>query len=110
MFAADRPAYAFWLRPRGRVAGSRAPLPAAREAFLAIGATPLAERARRELRASGENTPRHLPRASDRLTPQELQIAQMAAAGMSNREIGQSLFLSHPTVGSHLYQLFPNLS
>ena len=43
------------------------------------------------------------------LTPQELQIAKMAAEGMSNREIGQRLFLSHRTVGSHLYRLFPKL-
>src|SRR5260370_34815404 len=74
-----------------------------------MGATPLVERASQELRASGESSPKRLPRASDRLTPQELQIAQMAAAGMSNREIGQSLFLSHRTVGFHLYRLFPNL-
>ncbi len=109
MVARGQLAYGIWLRRQRRVAESRAPLRAAREAFLAIGATPLAERARRELRASGENSPRHLPRASDRLTPQELQIAQMAAAGMSNREIGQSLFLSHRTVGFHLYRLFPKL-
>ena len=109
MVARGQLAYGIWLRRQRRVAESRAPLRAARDAFLAIGATPLAERARRELRASGENSPRRLPRASDRLTPQELQIAQMAAGGMSNREIGQSLFLSHRTVGFHLYRLFPKL-
>ena len=109
MVARGQLAYGLWLRRQRRVAESRAPLRAARDAFLAIGATPLAERARRELRASGENSPRRLPRASDRLTPQELQIAQMAADGMSNREIGQSLFLSHRTVGFHLYRLFPKL-
>jgi len=69
----------------------------------------LAERARRELRAAGQNSHSRPPRASDRLTPEELQIAQMAAAGRSNREIGQTLFLSHRTVGFHLYQLFPKL-
>jgi DNA-binding CsgD family transcriptional regulator len=109
MVARSQLAYGLWLRRQRRVAESRAPLRAARDAFLAMGATPLAERARRELRASGENSPRRLPRASDRLTPQELQIAQMAAGGMSNREIGQSLFLSHRTVGFHLYRLFPKL-
>lgn len=109
MVARGQLAYGLWLRRQRRVAESRAPLRAARDAFLAIGAAPLAERARRELRASGENSPRRLPRASDRLTPQELQIAQMAAGGMSNREIGQSLFLSHRTVGFHLYRLFPKL-
>src|SRR5258708_10395840 len=109
MVARGQVAYGIWLRRQRRVAESRAPLRAARDAFIAIGATPLAERARGELRASGENSPRRVPRASDRLTPQELQIAQMAAAGMSNREIGQSLFLSHRTVGFHLYRLFPKL-
>jgi len=43
------------------------------------------------------------------LTPQELQIAQLAAEGLSNREIGERLYLSHRTVGSHLYRLFPKL-
>ena len=109
MVARSQLAYGLWLRRQRHIAESRAPLRAARDAFLAMGATPLAERARRELRASGEHSPRRLPRASDRLTPQELQIAQMAAGGMSNREIGQSLFLSHRTVGFHLYRLFPKL-
>jgi DNA-binding CsgD family transcriptional regulator len=109
MVARSQLAYGLWLRRQRRIAESRAPLRAARDAFQAIGATPLGERARSELRASGENSPQRLPRASDRLTPQELQIAQMAAAGMSNREIGQSLFLSHRTIGFHLYRLFPKL-
>ena len=43
------------------------------------------------------------------LSPQELQIAQLAAAGLSNREIGERLYLSHRTVGTHLYNLFPKL-
>jgi ATP/maltotriose-dependent transcriptional regulator MalT len=109
MVARGQLAYGIWLRRQRRIAESRGPLRAARDAFQAIGTTPLVERASRELRASGENSPRRLPRASDRLTPQELQIAQMAAAGMSNREIGQSLFVSHRTVGFHLYRLFPKL-
>jgi DNA-binding CsgD family transcriptional regulator len=45
----------------------------------------------------------------DLLSPQELQIAGMAAQGLSNREIGQQLFLSPRTVGSHLYRIFPKL-
>jgi ATP/maltotriose-dependent transcriptional regulator MalT len=109
MVARSQLAYGLWLRRQRRVAEARAPLRSARDAFDALGAKPLAERARRELRASGENSPKRLPRASDRLTPQELQIAQMAAAGKSNRDIGQSLFLSHRTVGFHLYRLFPKL-
>jgi DNA-binding CsgD family transcriptional regulator len=109
MVARSQLAYGLRLRRQRRIAESRGPLRAARDAFQAMGAIPLVERARRELRASGENSPKRLQRASDRLTPQELQIAQMAAAGMSNREIGQSLFLSHRTIGFHLYRLFPKL-
>jgi ATP/maltotriose-dependent transcriptional regulator MalT len=109
MVARSQLAYGLWLRRQRRVAESRAPLRAARDAFQAMGANPLAERGRRELRASGEKSVRRLSRASERLTPQELQIAQMAAGGLSNREIGQSLFLSHRTVGFHLYRLFPKL-
>jgi len=109
MVARSQLAYGLWLRRQRRIAESRAPLRAARDAFQAMGAAPLVERASRELRASGESSPIRSPRAADRLTPQELQIAQMAAAGMSNREIGQSLFLSHRTIGFHLYRLFPKL-
>ena len=43
------------------------------------------------------------------LTPQQLEIAQLAAEGLTNKEIGERLFLSHRTVGTHLYQLFPKL-
>ncbi|MET7403332.1 helix-turn-helix transcriptional regulator, partial [Dactylosporangium sp. NPDC005572] len=48
-------------------------------------------------------------RSGDRLTAQELQTAMLAAAGLSNREIGQRLFLSHRTVSSHLYRIYPKL-
>lgn len=51
----------------------------------------------------------HPRRARDHLTSQELQIAELAADGLSNREIAQQLFLSHRTVGSHLYRMFPKL-
>ena len=47
--------------------------------------------------------------ARERLTAQELQIARMAADGLANREIGQQLYLSHRTVGAHLYRIFPKL-
>jgi ATP/maltotriose-dependent transcriptional regulator MalT len=98
-----------WLRRRRRPAESRAPLRAAREAFDALGAAPWSERARQELRASGETSRVRAPDLVHRLSPQELQIAEMAAAGLSNREIGEKLFLSHRTIGSHLYRAFPKL-
>jgi DNA-binding CsgD family transcriptional regulator len=102
-------AHGAWLRRQRRVADSRAPLRASRESFDALGATPWSERARQELRASGETTRRRTPDARDHLTPQELQIARMAADGLSNRDIGQRLYLSHRTIGSHLYRIFPKL-
>jgi DNA-binding CsgD family transcriptional regulator len=102
-------AYGRWLRRGRRVAESRAPLRAAREISDALGFQGLAESARQELRASGETSRRRTPDARERLTAQELQIAQLAAAGLSNREIGGRLYLSHRTVGSHLYRIFPKL-
>ncbi len=98
-----------WLRRQRRSADSRAPLREAINAFDALGATRWSERARQELRATGEKIGPRTPDARDRLTAQELQIAQLAAAGLSNREIGERLFLSHRTIGSHLYRIFPKL-
>jgi len=98
-----------WLRRQRRPADSRAPLRAARDAFDSLGATPWGERARQELRASGEISRRRTYDLIDALSPQELQIAQLAAEGMSNKEIGQQLFVSHRTVTTHLYRIFPKL-
>jgi DNA-binding CsgD family transcriptional regulator len=102
-------AYGAWLRRRRRVSESRTPLRAAREAFDGLGVIPWGERARQELRAAGEISEQRDLGARDRLTPQELQIARMAADGLSNREIGQQLYLSHRTVSTHLYRIFPKL-
>ena len=102
-------AYGVWLRRQRRVADSRAPLRAAAEAFDALGFATMSERARQELRASGETSRRRVPEAWDQLSPQELAIARMASDGMTNREIGQRLYLSHRTIGSHLYRIFPKL-
>src|SRR5206468_12460011 len=102
-------AYGAWLRRQQRMTDSRAPLREAAQTFEALGQLRSAERARRELRASGEAPRRRQPEAWAQLTPQELQIAQLAAGGLSNREIGERLYLSHRTVGSHLYRLFPKL-
>ena len=101
--------YGRWLRRQRRAAESRAPLRAARDGFDALGFAKLAEIARQELRASGETSRRRVPEAWDQLTPQELQIARMASEGLSNREIGQQLFISHRTVGYHLHRIFPKL-
>jgi DNA-binding NarL/FixJ family response regulator len=102
-------AYGAWLRRQHRMTDSRAPLREAAQSFDALGLLLFAERARRELRASGEVPRRRVPEAWAQLTPQELQIAELAAEGLSNREIGERLYLSHRTVGSHLYRLFPKL-
>jgi DNA-binding CsgD family transcriptional regulator len=102
-------AYGMWLRRRQQAGDSRAPLRAARDTFDALGADAWAERARGELRAAGERSGQPAPRALDLLAPQELQIARLAAEGLSNREIGQQLYLSHRTVRNHLYRIFPKL-
>jgi DNA-binding CsgD family transcriptional regulator len=102
-------AYGQWLRRHRRVAESRAVLRAARDTFDALGCAPWADQARNELRASGERSRRRVPEAREQLTAQELQIALLAAEGLSNREIGQQLFLSHRTISTHLYRVFPKL-
>lgn len=98
-----------WLRRQRRVTESRGPLRAARENFDAIHFSTLAGQARQELRASGEGSGTSVPQARDQLSPQDLRIAEMAASGLTNREIGQKLYLSHRTVASHLYRMFPKL-
>jgi len=101
--------YGSWLRRERRVAESRVPLKSARDGFAALGFNPWAERAAQELRASGETSRSRRVGTWDQLSPQELQIAQMAAEGLTNREIGQKLYLSHRTVSSHLHRIFPKL-
>jgi DNA-binding CsgD family transcriptional regulator len=102
-------AYGQWLRRQRRVAESRAPLRDARDAFDVMGCAAWGDQARRELRASGESSRRRDLAARDQLTAQELQIAQLAAQGLSNRDIAQRLYLSHRTVSTHLYRIFPKL-
>jgi DNA-binding CsgD family transcriptional regulator len=102
-------AYGQWLRRQRRIAESRPPLRDARDAFDAMGCAAWGDQARRELRASGESSRRRDLSASDQLTAQELQIAQLAAKGLSNRSIGQRLYLSHRTIGTHLYRIYPKL-
>ena len=102
-------AYGGWLRRHRRGAESRTPLREAARIFDALGLLCFADRARRELRASGERARRRVPAAWTELSPQELQIAQLAAEGLSNRDIGERLYLSHRTVSTHLHRLFPKL-
>ncbi|MCD2189562.1 LuxR family transcriptional regulator [Actinomycetospora soli] len=101
-----------WLRRRRRGLEAREMLAAALDAFETLGATALAERVRAELRAAGsaghrDATPARDPLAD--LTPQQREVVRLAAEGRRNREIGQRLFLSPRTVGSHLHHAYPKL-
>jgi DNA-binding CsgD family transcriptional regulator len=101
--------YGEWLRRMRRRSESRAPLRGALRVFERIGAKSWAERARSELRATGESVAPAAEPGAAQLTPQELQVVRLAAAGMSNRDIGAQLFISPRTVGYHLYKAFPKL-
>ncbi len=104
-----RLAFGQWLRRQRRTAEARAALRAARDAFDSVGAAPWGERARGELLAAGEQSREPAAGPLDVLTPQELQIVQLAARGLSNGEIAQKLYLSRRTIESHLYRAFPKL-
>jgi len=103
-------AYGQWLRRQRRSVESRAPLRSALVTLELVRATSWAEQARNELRAAGERVDTPDSDAHSLLSAQELQIARLAAQGMSNREIGYELYLSPRTVGSHLYRIFPKLN
>ena len=104
----SRLAYGTWLRHNQRVTEARMELRSALAAFESAGVNPWIERARSELRAAGGTVTS--PRSdADELTAQERQIAALAASGLSNREIGARLYLSHRTVSTHLYHVFPKL-
>ena len=87
----------------------RAPLRGALNSFERTGASSWAERARSELRATGESVAAPAEPRGAQLTPQELQVVRLAATGLSNRDIGAQLFISPRTVGYHLYKAFPKL-
>ncbi|MFF4692567.1 AAA family ATPase [Streptomyces sp. NPDC001307] len=101
--------YGRWLRRQRRLVEARRPLRAAVESFDALGVKAFGQDARAELRAAGETVGGPGLDRVDTLTPQELQIAKMAAGGLTNREIGARLFISHRTVGQHLHRIFPKL-
>ncbi len=101
--------YGEWLRREGRRIDARDQLRAAHETFDAIGMEAFAERARRELVATGVKVRIRRDETRDELTPQEAQIARLARAGLSNSEIGVRLFLSPRTVEWHLHKVFTKL-
>jgi ATP/maltotriose-dependent transcriptional regulator MalT len=101
--------YGEWLRREGRRIDAREQLRAAHDLFAAIGMEAFAERARRELLATGEKVRNRSAETRDRLTPQEEQIARLARDGLSNPEIGAQLFLSARTVEWHLRKVFTKL-
>jgi DNA-binding CsgD family transcriptional regulator len=104
-----------WLRLRRQFADSQATLRQAAAAFTMLGAEARAPRIAEELRASGERADGAAPGASrsaaahDLLTARELRIAELAARGLSNREIGEQLGLAPRTIGAYLYRIFPRL-
>lgn len=105
-----RLAYGEHLRRAGVARDARVHLAAALEAFSHLGAAPWAARAAEELRATGRTTTwGHRDLRASPLTAQEHRIATLAASGMTNRQIGERLLLSHRTVAAHLYRIFPKL-
>jgi DNA-binding NarL/FixJ family response regulator len=101
--------YGEWLRREQRRVDARTQLRAAHEQFTSIGMEAFAERARRELIATGEKARKRSSETRDQLTPQEEQIARLARDGLSNPEIGAQLFLSARTVEWHLAKVFTKL-
>src|SRR4051794_35601143 len=98
--------YGEWLRRGGRRKDAREQLRIAHAMLTEMGMAAFAERARRELLATGETVRRRQTETRDELTPQELQIARLARDGLSNPEIGARLFLSPRTVEWHLHKVF----
>jgi DNA-binding CsgD family transcriptional regulator len=101
--------YGEWLRRENRRVDARAQLRAANDLLTSIGMEAFAERARRELQATGEKVRKRTVETRDELTPQERQIAELARDGLSNPEIGARLFLSPRTVEWHLRKVFAKL-
>src|SRR5690348_4841946 len=103
--------YAEWLRRRRRINDAKPVLTEALGTFQRLGARSWAQRAQAELRASGvavTGAPGE-PDALEELTPQQRQIVRLASDGLTDREIGDRLFLSPRTVSSHLHRSYPKL-
>jgi DNA-binding CsgD family transcriptional regulator len=101
--------YGEHLRRERRRVDARAALRQALESFERLEAEPWAERARTELRASGETARKREDGAPDRLTPQELQVARLVGEGRSNKDVAAQLFLSPRTIDAHLRNVFSKL-
>lgn len=101
--------YGEWLRRENRRVDARAELRVAHELLSEIGCTAFAERARRELLATGERVRKRTADTDDVLTAQEAAIARLARAGRTNPEIGEQLFISARTVEWHLRKVFGKL-
>lgn len=101
--------YGEWLRREGRRQDAREQLRTAHELLSAMGTEAFAERAARELRATGEHPRKRTAQPTDALTAQELHIARLVATGTTNREVGAQLFLSPRTIEAHLRSIFQKL-
>jgi DNA-binding CsgD family transcriptional regulator len=103
--------YAEWLRRRRRINDAKPVLTEALGTFRRLGARSWAQRAQAELRACGVAVTGSVGErdALEELTPQQRQIVRLASHGLTNREIGDRLFLSPRTVSSHLYRSYPKL-
>jgi DNA-binding CsgD family transcriptional regulator len=101
--------YGEWLRRTGRRIDARRELRLAHEIFVDMGVDGFAERARRELVATGETVRKRSVETPTQLTPQETEISRFAAAGYSNAEIGEKLFINRRTVEWHLSKVYMKL-
>ena len=108
--ARTRLAYGERLRRSGRRIDAREQLKQALGVFDRLEAVPWSERARSELRATGERVRARGPATSEELTPQELQVAMLVAEGKTNREVGAHLSLSPKTIEWHLGHVYRKLS
>lgn len=108
-FARVQLAFGEHLRRVQATSDARVHLGAALAAFRALGSRPWIDRAADELRATRITLAKRGYHPIPALTVQERRIVSLAAAGLSNKQIGQRLYLSHRTVSSHLYRVFPKL-
>jgi DNA-binding CsgD family transcriptional regulator len=102
--------YGEWLRRENRRSDARVQLHTARQMFAAMGADGFADRAERELRATGARVRKHSTHTPAQLTARETQIARLAGDGLSNPQIAAQLFMSPRTVEYHLNKVFTKLA